>query len=320
MAIDIRTYIFRCIFNTEARIPEYLGSTLRGALGWALKQCSCALRRQECSACVLRPDCAYAWLFETDTYAGTEGITVNARPHPFIISPSNETYRVASPADALEFAIVLIGRGNDHLPVIAHSVKLMGEQGIGAGRKYGLGRFELKEILCEGHSIYNDSEGILHALPLHPPLDLNEIPPEESHTIQLNCITPLRVKFTNKLYRELPFHVLTRTALRRVASLELSYGGTEPDLDYPGIVKRAESVVTTLSQLRWRDLLRYSNRQGKKVSLGGMVGSATFHGELTEFMPILRYCEKVHIGKQTVFGLGKIVVGNGNPDYPNLGS
>jgi len=40
--------------------------------------------------------------------------------------------------------------------------------------------------------------------------------------------------------------------------------------------------------------------------MGGMIGSATYEGRLDEFMPLMRYCEKVHVGKSTTFGLGKI--------------
>jgi len=39
-----------------------------------------------------------------------------------------------------------------------------------------------------------------------------------------------------------------------------------------------------------------------------MIGDVTYRGQLQEFMPLLRYCEIVHVGKATAFGLGKIRV------------
>ena len=39
--------------------------------------------------------------------------------------------------------------------------------------------------------------------------------------------------------------------------------------------------------------------------MGGMVGFITYEGELAEFLPLVEFCEKVHLGKQTTFGLGK---------------
>ena len=36
MGLSIKKYTFHCRFKTEAILPDYLGSTLRGALGWGL--------------------------------------------------------------------------------------------------------------------------------------------------------------------------------------------------------------------------------------------------------------------------------------------
>ena len=93
--------------------------------------------------------------------------------------------------------------------------------------------------------------------------------------------------------------------------MEIAYsqeGRGEPALDYSGLARRAESIHLKQSNLRWRELKRYSNRQQQKVSLSGLVGSSTYEGELAEFVPILKYISQVHIGKQTLFGLGKIEI------------
>jgi len=42
--------------------------------------------------------------------------------------------------------------------------------------------------------------------------------------------------------------------------------------------------------------------------MGGMMGSVTYEGKLNEYLPLLDFCEKVHLGKNTSFGLGKIKV------------
>ena len=42
--------------------------------------------------------------------------------------------------------------------------------------------------------------------------------------------------------------------------------------------------------------------------MGGIIGEVSYSGDLTEFLPLVRFCEKVHIGKQTSFGLGKIEI------------
>ena len=57
-------YTFRCRFETDARLPEYKGSTFRGLFGTALKRIVCALKHQECGGCILRSSCLYPQVFE----------------------------------------------------------------------------------------------------------------------------------------------------------------------------------------------------------------------------------------------------------------
>ncbi len=47
-------YRFHCRFDAAAELPPYKGSTFRGVFGHALKRVVCALKRQECPACILR--------------------------------------------------------------------------------------------------------------------------------------------------------------------------------------------------------------------------------------------------------------------------
>ena len=300
-------YTFHCRFTTEARLPGYLGSTLRGALGWALKKTSCALRRQQCTDCLLREQCAYAWIFETEQYQAGEGRTINARPHPFVLQPGVTTEK-RQPGECISFSLLIIDKAVDMLPRIVYAVQLMGESGIGAGRRYGLGRFILEKVTTAAQTVYTADKGVLHKPDTIETIQLDDSERDDISFLNVSLITPLRLKQGNKLGRELPFHILIRAGLRRIAALEEAYNGGEPDLDYRGLVERAGRVKTRESRIRWQQLFRWSNRQRRKVSLSGLGGSITYSGNISEFMPILRYCEQVNIGKQTVFGLGKISI------------
>ena len=44
------------------------------------------------------------------------------------------------------------------------------------------------------------------------------------------------------------------------------------------------------------------------MNFGGLTGSVTYEGNLDDFLPIIEFCTKVHIGKQTSFGMGKFRV------------
>jgi len=42
--------------------------------------------------------------------------------------------------------------------------------------------------------------------------------------------------------------------------------------------------------------------------MGGIIGTAVYEGELAEFLPLLDFFAKTHLGKGTSFGLGKVKV------------
>jgi len=131
---------------------------------------------------------------------------------------------------------------------------------------------------------------------------------EATGGIALELLTPLRLKYGNHLRASLPFHVLIRAALRRIAALCRYHGDGEPVLDYRGLTARAQNVAADENGLHWFDWERYSSRQEQKMLMGGLVGRVRYTGEVGEFLPLLRFCEKVHLGKQTTFGLGQIIV------------
>jgi len=233
---------------------------------------------------------------------------VNARPHPLIFQPNKLVMGKGQEDAAWDFSLVVIGHASEFLPHIVFSVETMGASGIGVGAKHGLGRFCLNKVTANDTTIFDSSVGLLSDIATDRCLDIEPADSGPSR-IGVRLCTPLRLKKGNKLQSDLPFHVLIRSALRRISSLEIAYGQEglgEPALDYPGLVRRAESIHLKQSNLRWRELQRYSNRQRQKVSLSGLVGSATYEGDLAEFVPILKYASQVHVGKQTFFGLGRL--------------
>ena len=42
--------------------------------------------------------------------------------------------------------------------------------------------------------------------------------------------------------------------------------------------------------------------------MGGLVGSVIYEGDLGEYLPLIEFSEKAHLGKNTSFGLGKIKI------------
>ena len=294
-------YLFTCRFLTAALLPTFKGSTLRGAFGHALKKVCCTMKRRSCTDCLLAGTCVYSFIFE----AGKA-----RRPHPYVLEPPEESRREYGRGDEFVFNIVLFGQANDYLPHVIYAVELMGESGLGSRGDPGPGRFSLAKVTLNGHRIYEGREKILARDPAPALLDLTPPPSRTITTLAVRLQTPLRLKHQNHLQDQLPFHLLVRAALRRISFLEEAYGQGEPNLDYRGLVERAGRVSINHGDCQWVDLTRYSSRQQTAMRIGGLAGTIQYEGELTEFQPLLKYCEHTHLGKQTSFGLGRIEVTN----------
>ncbi len=312
------SYQFHCQFTAPAVLPEFKGSTLRGAFGHSLKQVVCALRRQQCPTCLLNATCAYAFIFEAEKLPAEKSADkarIATRPHPYVLAPPLTSQQSFAVGDGFAFDLTLFGRANDYLPHLVYAVERMGDSGLGkgAGEDKGQGRFRLLAMRSGGATLYDGERRVITAGPPPPRLQLDDPPPIPVPALTLRLITPLRLKHHNHLQAELPFHLLVRAALRRISTLAETYGSGEPDLDYRGLTRRAEQVTTQHSACRWLDLRRYSNRQQSGMLIGGVLGSIRYQGELAEFLPLLRFCEQTHLGKQTAFGLGRIEVEEGAP-------
>lgn len=118
-------------------------------------------------------------------------------------------------------------------------------------------------------------------------------------------MTPLRQRFDGRITDKIEFHILIRNLLRRISSLSYFHCGEKFQVDFKGLIERAKAVNQIKSDLHWYDWKRYSTRQEEWMSLGGVTGKVSYEGELTEFMPLLKLGEYVHVGKGTSFGLGK---------------
>ena len=302
------TYRFHCRFESDAVLPHYKGSTFRGVFGIALKQVVCALKGQACETCLLRQNCVYTLVFETKiSRAVPAGVRLSAPPHPFVIEPPLTSKQNFQKGAAFDFDLLLFGEVNRLLPYFIYAFDRMGRIGIGRRVNSRRGRFFLKTVHNNGQCIYAGADQILKEVPvgeLLPPA----APPGalEKRRLSVELRTPLRLKYQNRLSAVLPFHILVRAALRRITSLFACYGNGEPDLDFAGLVQRARQVQTADANLRWFDWRRYSSRQDQKMLMGGMVGSITYEGILNEFLPVIDLAARVHLGKQTSFGLGQI--------------
>jgi len=301
--MKIGDYQFHCTLQQDAILPPYKGSTFRGGFGSALKQTLCALRRQDCPVCLLRETCLYARVFEAQSPAAS-GARLAARPHPYVIRPAADTRTRMAAGDSFNFTLLLFGQINEALPYFVYAFDKMGQNGVGKGRA----KFVLDRVSCKGQILYRQGSTRLESCTgleaLQLPVDI-DAPPADIH---LNLQTPLRVKHQGHFVQKLDFSTLMRTALRRLSSVMASYGDGEPELPYRELIQQAQQIPTLNDQTRWHDWQRYSNRQQEAMQFGGLVGEICFGQVPARQRQLLCLAARLHLGKQTSFGLGQIAV------------
>jgi len=296
-------------------------------------------REKICGSCLLKEKCVYSYVFETPPPTDTSKMRKYPfAPHPFVITPPLEEKRMYRKDDTLDFELILIGKSIDYLPYFIYTFDELGRIGIGKGK----GKYQLEEVRAitpgerskdkggggdkqgertkvkgkREETIYSGKDKVLHSnfgmiciddlltlhlrhSTFHPSSDL------PSSTLDLNFLTPTRLKFDGRLSPTLEFHILLRNLLRRISLLSYFHCGEELNLDFKGLIEISQKVKVKKDNLSWFDWERYSNRQDTKMMLGGFIGSITFKGNFKEFIPFLLLGEYIHVGKGTSFGLGK---------------
>lgn len=310
-------------FSLQAKepiiLPPFKGSTFRGGFGHAFKKIVCAVKRQTCDSCLLKSKCIYSYIFETPPPEGTEMLSkYKSVQHPFVIEPPLETKNVYLPCEIFNFNLILIGRATEYLPYFIYTFEELGRLGIGKGR----GKYELSKvthlILDERYEmIYSSTDKALkrgcNAITMPDILRSKKTEPSIKNpktennvmSLHLNFLTPARIIQNQDLVVDLKFHHLTRSLLRRASTLSYFHCGKRLELDFKGLIERAEKVESYDCELKWYDWERYSARQATRMKMGGLIGKIGFKGDLEEFMPLLELGMYIHAGKGTSFGLGK---------------
>lgn len=116
----------------------------------------------------------------------------------------------------------------------------------------------------------------------------------------IRLISPLRIQQQGNV---LAANALTAQAL--LAAIHRRCQNVGLNTQIPSIHDTAPKLAMT-KHLRWRDASRYSATQQQATPLGGLIGNIVFTSDMRPFWPLLHAAQWLHIGKETVFGLGGI--------------
>jgi hypothetical protein len=206
--------------------------------------------------------------------------------------------------------LALDGRGADAEEVYAHGDLHLPSKPLGVDEALaGLGTADGKPGPCEPAQTGVPGEPAAGAMVRSPQSgdagdEAGSNDPDLSE-LAVTFDTPARFDQRGELRREPRFDLLAGSLLRRLENLVRFHCGGEGDWVYGSLLEEAARVELVRNETRWHDWERYSNRQDRRMKLGGFVGRALYRGRLTPFLPLLALGTWVNVGKGTTFGLGR---------------
>jgi len=315
-SLSIARFRFTIEPTEEISLPEYKGSAFRGGFGHAFKRATCITRDRYCEPCILKSSCTYFKVFESKVSRETaERLRLGGdAPHPFIIEPPLTRQGYFQPGDRLSFSLVLIGTAIGQLPFFVYAFMILGESfGIGKGR----GRFRLVSVEDENGKQLYDNGNLAGGFVIRSADEIMKTDvSSDDDRMKLRFETPLRMKtafgrdrkaLVTGMHEPADFRVLLKSLYHRAFVLGQLYGEgvDEAEYDSRNLPLVDGTVAVENADIFWYDWERFSQRQERRMKLGGVMGEVTFSGKVAEYLPLFRLGEYLHIGKGTGFGLGK---------------
>lgn len=272
--------------------PHFAGSTLRGAFGRALRRAACLTAQPQCQGCTLRANCAYGAVFDPAPPAHPIHPSFkDGLPRYLVQAPALGACQL-HPGQTQNFTLLLLPGAQAHQAVIEHILPATVEQQL-----MQPGLFKLAQTQVS-HETIAPLQTTISGTALHAPSE-----------ITLRWHTPLRLQQQGKpLFKphQLNSILLVRALLRRHMQWCQLTQQALPDTHTP--TQAAADCTLSTSNLHWHDILRHSSTQNQHLPLGGLIGSAQLRGPahaLRTLQPLLQLGEQLHIGKETVMGLGR---------------
>ncbi len=308
-------FLFTAKVSTPLELDDHCGAALRGNFFEAVWRRFCTNKTSPtCAQCPLHSICPVSALVAPLREENPRGRDI---PRPYIILPPLGRARRYAPGDRLLFGMTLFGNIVQLLPYIILSLEVVEEAGLGrklpenGGRR---GQFKVQQI--ESYKPNSPERQVLYTAgkPLveKPALTVTStdvavraatLPTDK---ITLNFLTPTRIKDQKRLVRYPEFRPLIHRLLERLDALENEYGTADEQCmhERQHFVELAEGIQCVEDETSWEEVQSYSYRTKQLSPISGLVGRATFAGNLEPFRELLSWGELVHVGKSCVKGNG----------------
>mgnify|MGYP001186285328 CR=1 FL=1 len=293
MSLDLKVLKLRAVFRAEenGELPAFLGSTIRGVLGHAMRNSVCISPNTRCHLCQFADDCEYTAHFAT---AGNIAGSVN----PFVLFVPVRNKTEWKRGDLLTFDITIFGKPTMAADFYIRGILMMGNYGWGVRRM----KFSPVQIINVYDKSLIWSDGQVWTENFQP--FFLEIEGRETNSVLLRFNSPTRVVRSQKLQRKLSFDQVIESVLTRIHLLMHAYEGIVLELDEEALLEAAKSIRTVEEAWQFVDFKRYSKTYNRKLGLPSIEGFVRFEGDITPFTPLLELGEIVQIGKNTTHGFG----------------
>lgn len=297
----ISRYCFTLVFDPDADLPEFPSISMRGLLGWMLQEFICPFlgrKKPACIRCRINELCPYFILYEQKVRVS--GITEAPRPYILFSRKSEDIHT--------ELFLTLFGKCHEFMPQIAAAMVSGGGRGMGKNR-YAFKVTRIREITPEKTFDITDLKNGYSNRP-NPPTLSQWLDGKNKPVHKVRFESPVRLRRKGKYLSEMDWPFYFSSLARRLESLNFLYGdgsrfGKE---NWLMLCDRFSSWKNPSGRLSWHDIYRYSNRQGKKVPLGGLWGKVSCENGTEDQYAWWRTASLVHVGKGAVMGMGKIEI------------
>lgn len=298
----------RLVPRLSLDLPAFPGTLLRSAFGVALRRSVCTTGAPTCQGCPHVRSCAYGSAFETPLAAADAhpGLGGQSAPHPFVLGLDDPTaHRTVAAGAPLDVQLSLIGSGRSFLAPFILALGSLAQSGLGRDRI----PLDLVAVTdrATGDRLWDAQERVFVGVPTDrtPATLLSHRPVPSAGRVRLVSLTPLRLLDKGRPVKGLTPTELTRNLVRRFTALGHCHCGVDIEVDTKSLSERAGQLTVTHDTLAWTDLERYSRRQARTMTLGGLAGTLELTGDLEPLWPWLLLGEALHVGKGTAFGLGR---------------
>ncbi|MCX8042630.1 MAG: CRISPR system precrRNA processing endoribonuclease RAMP protein Cas6 [Desulfobacterota bacterium] len=292
--LPVSKITFHCCWEET---PQHQLSPLvwRDRIEWQFKKIACITIKRQCNLCAVRKGCIVAFLFTPEFwFEGKLQHPLGSLPLPWV-----PRYPADSVSPDFLLEITLVGKkAIGLLPYWFVAVDRLGKT-----KKPQFAVQSVSSQTEEGERLLYDAAG--SSLYTDPGFT---VPKTFSGVkrIRLDIQTPMRLFERKRPLLNPSFGHIVMSIARRAETLALCYGEEPVSID--GCWREADQSIITTAALHWQEQVAFSKRQKETVSLGGLMGSLEFEGNMEPFGELLGMGELIGVGKGTALGLGRFAL------------